>query len=96
MRITVLRLNARLRLLGRFLVLSGKLPSFPGPGDTLRQMMLTMIGYESPAHLASLVRYANNLALAEGIEQVFCICEPGNGVLESMKGFTRFDTRVSL
>lgn len=96
MRITVLRLNLRMRLLGRFLVGTRRLPSFPGPGDTLRQMMLTMIGYESPAHLVPLLRHVNNLALAEGVEQVFCICERDHRMLESMKGFTRIDTGVNL
>jgi len=38
----------------------------------------------------------NNLALGEGIEQVFCICERGDKILESMKGFTRVDTAVNL
>jgi N-acetylglutamate synthase-like GNAT family acetyltransferase len=96
MRITVLRLNLRMRLLGKLLVLTRRLPRFPGPGDTLRQMMLTMIGYASPAHLAPLVRYANNLALAEGVEQLFCICERDDRLLESMRGFIRVDTGVNL
>jgi len=59
-------------------------------------MVLTMIGYKSPTHLAPLVKYVNNLALREGIEQVFCICERGDKILESMKGFTRVDTAVNL
>ena len=96
MRIAVLKLNLRMRILGRLLVLARILPRFPSPGDTLRQMMLTMIGYKSPAHLAPLVKYVNNLALREGIEQVFCICERGDKILESMKGFTRVDTAVNL
>lgn len=96
MRITVLRLNLRMRLLGRVLVLARILPRFPGPGDTLRQMMLTMISSKSSAHLVPLVRYVNNLALREGIEQVFCICERDDKILESMKGFTRVDTGVNL
>jgi len=96
MRITVLRLNLRMRLLGMFLVGTRRLPSFPGPGDTLSQMMLTTIGYESPAHLVPLLRHVNNLALAAGIEQVFCICERDDRMLESMRGLTRFDTRVHL
>jgi N-acetylglutamate synthase-like GNAT family acetyltransferase len=96
MRITVLRLNPRMRLLGKLLVLARIVPRFPGPGDTLRQMMLTMIGYESSAHLVPLVKHVNNLALKEGIEQVFCVCERDDKILESMKGFTRVDTGVNL
>lgn len=96
MRVTVLRLNLRMRILGRLLVLTRVLPRFPAPGDTLRQMMLTMIGYRSPADLSALVKHVNNLALREGIEQLFCICQRNDRILESMKGFTRVDTGVNL
>jgi N-acetylglutamate synthase-like GNAT family acetyltransferase len=96
MRITVLRLNLQMRILGRLLVLARILPRFPAPGDTLNQMMLTMIGYRSPDYLKSLVRYVNNLARREGIEQVFCICDKGDRILKAMKGFTRVDTRIAL
>ena len=96
MRITVLRLSLRMRLLGRMLVLARILPRFPGPGDTLRQMMLTMVGYESPTHLVPLVRYVNNVALRQGIEQLFYICERDGSILESIKGFTRVDTGANL
>jgi hypothetical protein len=96
MRITVLRLDLRMRLLGKLLVLARMLPRFPSPGDTLRQMMLTMIGYESPTHLALLINHVNNLALREGVEQVFCVCERDDKILKSMKGFTRVDTGMNL
>lgn len=96
MRITVLRLNLRMRLLGKVLLLARILPRFPAPGDTLRQIMLTMLGYQSSAHLVPLVRHVNNLAFQEGIEQVFCICERDDKILESLKGFTRVDTGVNL
>ncbi len=96
MRITVLRLSLRMRILGRFLVLARILPRFPAPGDTLKQMMLTMIGYRSPNCLVRLVKYVNNLAFGEGIEQVFCICEKTDRILEAMKGFPRIDTRIAL
>jgi GNAT superfamily N-acetyltransferase len=96
MRINVLRLSMRMRILGQLLVLARILPRFLSPGDTLRQMMLTMIAYKSPDHLVPLVRNVNNLALTEGIEQVFCICEKGDRILESLKGFTRVDTGVNL
>jgi N-acetylglutamate synthase-like GNAT family acetyltransferase len=96
MRATVVRLNLRMRRLGKLLVLARIVPRFPSPGHTLRQMMLTMIGYESSAHLVPLVKHANNLALNEGIEHVFCLCERDDKILESMKGFTRVDTGVNL
>lgn len=96
MRITVLKLNLQMRILGRLLVLTRILPRFLGPGDTLKQIMLTMIGYRFPSHLVPLVRYVNNLARREGIDQVFCVCEKGDRILKSMKSFTRFDTRIAL
>ncbi len=96
MRITVLRLSSRMRILGKLLVLTRVLPRFLSPGDTLKQMMITLIGYQSSSHLVPLVRHVNNLAVREGIEQVFCICERGDKILRSMKGFTRVDTGVNL
>jgi N-acetylglutamate synthase-like GNAT family acetyltransferase len=96
MRITVLRFNLRMQILLRLLFLTRMLPRFPHPGDTLRQMMLTMIGYRSPADLAPLVKHANNLAWKDDVEQVFCICERKDGLLQSLKGFTRIDTGVNL
>ena len=96
MRITVLRLNLQMRILGRLLVLARILTKFPAPGDTLKQMMLTMIGYRFPDHLVSLVGYINNIARRERIEQVFCICDKGDRILKTMKGFTRVDTRIAL
>jgi GNAT superfamily N-acetyltransferase len=96
MRITVLRLNLRMWFLGKLLVLARIMPKFPKPGDTLKQMMLTTIGYASSDHLRPLFKHVNNLALAAGIEQVFCVCERDDKILESVRGFTRIDTRVNL
>jgi len=72
------------------------LPKFPQPGDILQQMMLTMIGYHSPAYLSPLVKHVNNLAWRQDVEQVFCICECRDKILESMKGFIRVNTGVNL
>ena len=58
--------------------------------------MLTMIGYRSPNCLVRLVKYVNNLAFGEGIEQVFCICEKSDRILQAMKGFPRIDTGIAL
>ena len=85
MRITVLRLNARLRLLGspRPVGQAAELPrtrrhtqADDAHDDRLRVPRSPCVPCE--------VR--QNLALAEGIEQVFCICEPGDGVLEQHEG----------
>lgn len=96
MRITVLRFTWKMRLLFRILSLAGVLPRLPKPGDILRQMMLTLIGYASPDPLASLVKHASNLALEKGVEQLFCICPRGSRILESLKGFTRVNTGIHL
>ena len=58
--------------------------------------MLTMIGYRSPDRLVHLVKHVNNLAFGEGIEQVFCICEKSDRILQAMKGFRRIDTKIAL
>jgi hypothetical protein len=62
----------------------------------MKQMMLTLIGFKEPAHLAVLIRYLNNQALRKGVEQVFCICERGDLLLKSMKGFIRVNTALHL
>ncbi len=95
-KITVVRLSWRMQILRQLLVLTRIFPRFPRSGDTLRQMMLTTIGFRSPADLAPLVRQVNNLAWREGIEQLYCICERGDRILESMKGFMRADTGIHL
>jgi len=96
MRINILRLDLRMRILLGLLFLMGILPKFPRPGDTLRQMMLTMIGYHSPTDLSPLVKHVNNLARQQDVEQIFCICESNDGILKSMKSFTRINTMVNL
>lgn len=96
MKINILHLNLRMWILLRLLYFARLLPKFPRSGDTLRQMMLTMIGYHSPENLSLLVKYANNIALSEGVEQVFCICERGDRLLKSLRGLTRVDTGVNL
>jgi N-acetylglutamate synthase-like GNAT family acetyltransferase len=96
MRINVLRFTLKMQILLRVLFLTRVLPRFPRPGDILRQMMLTMVGYKSPADLAPLVEHVNNLAWKDDVEQVFCICERKDELLQSLKGFTRIDTGVNL
>jgi len=41
-------------------------------------------------------KHLNNRALQSGIEQIFCICERGNEMLKSLKGFIRIDTSINL
>ena len=96
MRVTVKALSLRLRMTGWLLTTTRILPRFPKPGDTMRQMMLTLIGFKEPAPLAMLIKYLNNQALRRGIEQVFCVCERGDRLLKSMKGFIRVNTALYL
>ncbi len=98
-RVTVKALSLKMRLTGlllNFVRLFRSMPRFLKPGDTLKQMVLTPIGFKRPAHLAVLVRHMNNKALLRGIEQMFCICEQDHPLLRSMKGFMRVDTEMYL
>jgi hypothetical protein len=96
MRVTVKALSRRLQMIGWLLVTTRVLPQFPKPGDTMKQMMLTLIGFREPEALAALVRYLNNQALRRGIEQIFCICDRGDVLLKSLRGFVRVDTALHL
>jgi RimJ/RimL family protein N-acetyltransferase len=96
MRVTVKALSRRLQMIGWFLATARIVPRFPKPGDTMKQMMLTLIGFKEPAHLAVLIRCLNNQALQKGVGQIFCICERGDKLLKSMKGFIRVNTALHL
>jgi hypothetical protein len=96
MRVTVKALSLRLQMIGWLLTTTRILPRFPKPGDTMKQMMLTLIGFKEPAHLAVLIRYLNNQARRKGVEQVFCIYERGDMLLKSTKGFIHVDTGLHL
>jgi GNAT superfamily N-acetyltransferase len=99
MRITVQALSTKMQLLGLLLAVARMfrpLPPFIKPGDTLRQMMLTPIGFKDPAQLAVLLRYINNQALQRNIGQMFCVCERDYLMLRALKGFVRIDTAMNL
>ncbi len=96
MRVTVEALSRKMRVMGFFLTATRILPEFLKPGDTLRQIMLTPVGFKDAAHLAVLVRHVNNQALLDGIQQIFSICERNHELLRSMKGFIRVDTAIHL
>jgi GNAT superfamily N-acetyltransferase len=96
MQITVKSLSLKMRMIGFVLTTTGILPEFLKPGDIMKQIMLTPIGFKDPSHLAVLVRYVNNQALLSGIQQIFCICEQGHKMLRSMKGFIRVNTAMHL
>jgi hypothetical protein len=54
------------------------------------------MAFKDPGHLAVLLRYMNNHALASGIEQIFSVCERDHPLLNTMKGFIRIDTAIHL
>jgi len=94
MRITVKALSLKMRMIGFLLTTTRILPEFLKPGDIMKQIMLTPIGFKDAAHLAVLVRYVNNRALLSGIQQIFCVCEQDHVLLRSMKGFIRVNTAI--
>lgn len=102
MRLTVIALSSKMRTMGLLLriasIFKPVLRSIKPikPGDTMKQVMLTCIGFKDPAYLSVLLRHVNNQAFQRGIEQIFCICERNHVMLKSLKGFLRIDTAVNL
>lgn len=96
MRVTVKSLSRKLKMIGWMLTTTRILARFPKPGDTMKQMMLIFVGFKEPSCLSALIRHLNNNALRKGMEQIFCICEKGDVLLKSVKGFIRVDTVMQL
>ena len=96
MKLTLKALNLKFKIIGRLLFITRVLPRVLKPGDQLNQIMLTLIGYKEPSHLAVLIRYINNYAFKKDIKQIFCICERNHTVLNSLKGFVRISTNIGL
>ena len=99
MRITVESMSLKMRTMGLILKIAGvfrPMPRFIKPGDTMKQLMITLIGFKDPTHITLLLKHLNNQALRRGIEQFFCICERNHVMLKSLKGFIRIDTAINL
>jgi len=99
MRITVETMSFKMRAMGLMVKIASifrPMPKFIQPGDTLKQIMITLIGIKDPTHLPLLLKHLNNQALQRGIEQIFCICERNHVILKSLKGFIRIDTAINL
>lgn len=97
--VTVKALSLKMRLIG--LLISAvrifrPIPLAPKVGDILRQMVLTPIGFKDPKHLAVLLKHMNNRAFLKDIKQIFLICERGQPILGSLKGFPHIDTAMHL
>ncbi len=97
--IRVQSLNTRLRTI-RGLLNAARLlfptPSLPGPGDNLTQWCLTPVGFTSPEALHAVLVTINNLAVQEGIGQLFLVGERRSAWFSALKGFFAADTFVHL
>lgn len=99
MRIRVETLNIKMRMVGLMIKAAGifkSMPKFVEPGDNMKQIMITIIGYKNLSHLSMIIKHLNNLALEKDINQIFCICEKGHEMLKCLKGFIRIDTSINL
>jgi N-acetylglutamate synthase-like GNAT family acetyltransferase len=99
MRITVEALSLKIRMMGLIVRAAGLFRPMPRPlkpGDILKQIILTPIGFKDPAYLSVLLRHVNNQALQMGIEQIFCVCDRDPVMLNSMSGFIRINTTCKL
>jgi N-acetylglutamate synthase-like GNAT family acetyltransferase len=96
MKLTLKALSLKFKIIGRLLFITRVLPRVLKPGDQLNQIMLTLIGYKEPSHLAILIRYINNYAFKRDIKQIFCICERNHTMLNSLKRFIRISTNIDL
>jgi len=96
MKLTLKALSLKFKIIGRLLFITRVLPRVLKPGDQLNQIMLTLIGYKEPSHLAILIRYINNYAFKRDIKQIFCICQRNHTMLNSLKRFIRISTNIDL
>lgn len=98
-KLTVKALSLRLKMITLIMDLASlfrPMPRSVKPGTTLKQWCLTLIGFKAPKHLATLLRYENNLAMKRGIDQIFCVCERDHEILNALKGLFRVNVGVHL
>jgi N-acetylglutamate synthase-like GNAT family acetyltransferase len=96
-KIIVKSLSFKVRAMSVFMDIASRFTGIPrGPrvGETLKQIVLTPIGYRDIEHLSVLLRQVNNRAFAMGIQQIDCVCEKDHPMLESTKGFIRIDSGI--
>ena len=97
--ITVHSLNFRLKAIRsafRVARLVASVPSLPGPGDALTQWCLTPVGFASPDALRAVLVSLNNLALDEGVGQLFLVGERRSPWFSALRAFFRADTLVHM
>lgn len=98
-KIVVEKLNLRMRAAGLLTDIThylGPTPRMPKPGQLLKQMMLTPVGFQNPRQMAVLLRYINNLAIRRDIDYIYFLCEKKHTLLSSLQGFSHVDTAVHL
>jgi GNAT superfamily N-acetyltransferase len=91
-RVTVRSLSPRLRAMKTVLDLARRVvpaPRVPGPGEAVRQWMVTRVGATDPGSLRELLRVINNMAFERGIHQIFVAFEAGDPLLASFRGLPR-------
>lgn len=99
MKITVNETNLKMRMMGLTLKLASLFkpaPNIVKAGDTLKQVNITLAGFCDPAHLSILFKHLNNKMLQKGVDYMFCVCDPDNPILKSLKGFVRIDTAINI
>jgi GNAT superfamily N-acetyltransferase len=67
-----------------------------GEPRTVRQMLLTPVGWRAAGELAPLLRAANNEAAGRGGDCLLCLSEPGGAMLAAAEGLDRSEARVDL
>jgi hypothetical protein len=90
MRMTVQRMNWRLRitaLTARLLGAVTEMPKIPNPSEALRQYYLVPAAAKDPESLAELIKQVNNIALEDRVNFISLPLDPQNPMLES---FSRF------
>ena len=97
--VTVKALSLRMRALTLMLDtarLFTPVPHPPRPGELLRQIILTPIGFKDINHITTLLKHVNNLAYSEGIEQIFFVCDRGHPLKSNLRGFIHIDTGMNI
>ena len=97
--VTVNALSFKMKVISTLVNLAGiffTVPPSPKPGNLLKQIVLTVIGYKDLSGFTTLLRFLNNKAYSEGIQQVFFICTRNHPILSSLKGFIHIDTLMHM
>jgi hypothetical protein len=87
---TVEKLSFKLRVLGLLLDITRPFHAVPRSiksGELLKQWCLTPIAFKKPYYFEVLLRHLNNLALEQGIDQLFFVYEPNQTLQRELSDF---------